>query len=312
MFTQFFLLFGLIAIGYIARSRGWINSESLDSLGDLLIYLIIPPMLLSSILSLEIEQEILSEFIWMSLYSLGFFVVYFLLAKLYIRLFKVPFDYKETMEVSFVIPNNGFMGFPIALAFFGYKGLLFMVANNMVMNITLFTYGVYLIKRSNGINIKESISGAMKQILNPSIIAIAIGLLLGVSGLQNYLPVPVEKLITILGELATPLSMMYIGATLFGSSLKELIRDKMIVKATIARALLLPIATLILLNIFHIAELMGKILFVVSVFPCAAVVPILVAEYGKHVETSVRMVLFSTILSLLTMPIGVYLTSILW
>ncbi len=138
MFTQFFLLFSLIAIGYIASRKGWISSGSLDSLGDLLIYIIIPPMLLSSILSLNIEQEILNEFLWMSLYSFGFFVVYFILAKIYIRLFKIPSNHIETMEVSFVIPNNGFMGFPIALAFFGYKGLLFMVANNMVMNIMLF------------------------------------------------------------------------------------------------------------------------------------------------------------------------------
>jgi predicted permease len=312
MFTQFFLLFSLIAIGYIASRKGWISSGSLDSLGDLLIYIIIPPMLLSSILSLNIEQEILNEFLWMSLYSFGFFVVYFILAKIYIRLYKVPSNYIETMEVSFVIPNNGFMGFPIALAFFGYKGLLFMVANNMVMNIMLFTYGIYLIKRSNNKDVKISILDAIKQILNPNIIAIIVGLVLGISGLQKYVPLPVEKLIIILGELATPLSMIYIGATLFGSSFNELISDRMIVKATIARALVLPIATLVLLNIFDISVLMGKILFVVSVFPCAAVVPILVAEYGKEVDTSVRMVLFSTILSLLTMPLGVYLTSILW
>ena len=37
-------------------------------------------------------------------------------------------------EFSMASPNNGFMGFPVAMIFFGETGLLLMLAHNAAMN----------------------------------------------------------------------------------------------------------------------------------------------------------------------------------
>jgi predicted permease len=138
-------------------------------------------------------------------------------------------------------------------------------------------------------------------------VAIFIGLAIGIAGINSYIPDAVAKLIEILGSLATPLSMLYIGATLYNSSFSSLFRNRLILGVSITRLTLFAAATFAIVWLLPIPSLMKQISLLVITLPSAAVVPVMTGQYGIGVEESTKIVVLSTLLSLVITPLGVYI-----
>ena len=130
MFAPFFVLFGLMAVGYLCRKFDSIDDVKNDGLGSM-------------------------------------------------------------VQLSMLTSNNGFMGFPITMAFFGQQGLFLMVANNLAMGIVVWSYGLFILKRTKRIfegdeNVeKSSVSESLRQIFNNTVVAIFIGLAIGIAGINS-------------------------------------------------------------------------------------------------------------------------------
>ncbi|HOA42974.1 MAG TPA: AEC family transporter [Bacillota bacterium] len=313
MFAPFFVLFGLMAVGYLCRKFDLIDDVKNDGLGSILVHIALPALLLSSMIQTEIQGKLLVEFLTMTLLSVAFYFLYALFAIIYIKLAKVPQRLGSMVQLSMLTSNNGFMGFPITMAFFGQQGLFLMVANNLAMGIVVWSYGLFILKRTKRIfegdeNVeKSSVSESLRQIFNNTVVAIFIGLAIGIAGINSYIPDAVAKLIEILGSLATPLSMLYIGATLYNSSFSSLFRNRLILGVSITRLTLFAAATFAIVWLLPIPSLMKQISLLVITLPSAAVVPVMTGQYGIGVEESTKIVVLSTLLSLVITPLGVYI-----
>lgn len=307
MFTQFFIFFALMGIGYFARKKKWLDESSIKGMGNLLINITIPALLLASIFALDISGGLLSEFASMSLFSAIFFALNAFLAAGYVRIANVPSKQRGIVQVFMATTNNGFIGLPISAVFFGEKGLFLMIANNLIMNIILFTYGVILVGFKPE---KRSFLTPLKRIANPGVLSIIIGLFFGVTGLVKWIPEAVIILSNSLGDIATPLSMIYIGATLHGSAPSSLFRNRLVLQAGLVRCTVLPVITYCILSLVPIPSLMSKIIFLVTMLPTAAILPVISSQYGQVSTEPTRFVLSSTLMSLLTMPLGVFLATI--
>lgn len=191
-----------------------------------------------------------------------------------------------------------------------------MIANNLIMNIILFSYGVILVRTKPTRKEEEAIHrlinffAPLKAVVNPGVVSILVGLILNVFSLIQWIPEAVITLTESLGGLATPLSMIHIGAILHSSSPSSLFRDRLVLESGLVRCSLLPLITYFILLFTNIPSLMSKIIFLATMLPTAAIIPVIVSQYGQGEEESTKFVLFSTLLSLATMPLGVYLASI--
>lgn len=316
MFTQFFIFFALMGIGYFARKKKWLDEASIKGMGNLLINITIPALLLSSIFALDISGGLLYEFASMSLFSAIFFALNALLAAIYVKIVNVPFEKRGIVQVFMATTNNGFIGLPISAVFFGEKGLFLMIANNLIMNIILFTYGVILVGfkpekgKTETIYRVVSFLAPLKKIANPGVLSILIGLTLGMTDLVQWMPEAVIILSKSLGDIATPLSMIYIGATLHGSAPSSLFRNRLVLQAGLVRCTALPAITYFILRLVTIPSLMCKIIFLVTMLPTAAILPVIVSQYGQVSKDPTRFVLLSTLMSLFTMPLGVFLATV--
>lgn len=313
MFAPFFVLFGLMAIGYFSKKLNWLDDSKNEGIGNILVNVAFPCLLVSSMIEIEIQGTVLFEFIEAALASAIFYGLYALLALLYIRIAKIPKKLGSMVQLSMLTSNNGFMGLPITLAFFGKPGLIPMIANNMTMGIIVFSYGVYVLKRSKikyeGGEKQErnTIRNFFQQLFTPMMAGIFVGLFIGIFRLNSFIPDALVQLISILGGLATPLSMMYIGATLYNSSFSSLFKNPLVLGVSITRLTVFAAFTFALLYFLPIASLMKQILFLVITLPSASVVPVVTAQYGTGSEESVNIVVLSTLLSLGITPLGVYL-----
>lgn len=313
MTTPFILLFGLMAIGFFAGRFSLITEEMNRGLSNILVYLAMPGLLVSSILKLNLEGSMIREFLVMTVMSILFFWLFSLLAIPYMKLTKTPEPLRAMVQLSMLSSNNGFMGFPIAVAFFGHQGLFFMVANNLAMSIVLWTTGVWLLKRCKSreehasVLPKTGFRETLHQILNPNVISIFVGLALGIAGADAWVPSSIDALLTMVGGLATPLSMIYIGVTLSSTHPAALLKDRFVVGVAATRATIFLLIALAIVFALPIPALMKQILLLACALPSAAIVPIMTAIYGSGKEEATRIVVFSTILSLVSAPAGVAL-----
>lgn len=304
-----------MGIGAISMKYQWLNDASLDGLVNLLVRIAMPALLIHSILSLEIENAVLYEFVFMVLISFGGYFLFGALATAYTTVRKLPSKYKHMVQVSMLSSNNGFMGFPITVAFFGEHGLLYMLANNLVMNMVLFSYGVHKIQlgkeeKEDGTSppsFGTTVLVFLKRMLNPNIVAIFIGLAIGIFGLLDYVPEAIMRLLASVGNMATPLSMIYIGASLYGSHFVQLLRDRLVLEASLVRLLLLPLVLIGLLLLLPLPSLVEQIMILYGTLPTATVVSVLASEYGNERDKAPKIVLVSTLLSLGITPLGVWL-----
>lgn len=310
MFAQFFVLFSIMGVGFLGGRLGGIDEKGNNGIGWLLMQVAMPALLLNSIFSLEIGGGVLADFFLMALISIGWFLLFALLSRGYAVWRRLPIGFGNMTEVSMLSTNNGFMGFPIALAFFGEKGLFFMVAHNLIMNVVLFSYGVYKLRRAGeSTEIKKRHPFfVIMEIMNINVVAIFLGLALSLTGIVEYMPDAVMSLVSLLSGLATPLSMIYIGATLAGSRGLALSHDHKVVAASVVRLSLYPALILGLCVVLPIPPMMSQILVLAAVLPTAAIVPVMTGTYAnEQKEEATKIVLFSTVISLVTTPLGVFL-----
>ncbi len=313
MITPFFVLFGLMGIGYLSRRQNWLDDDKNEGLGNILVHIALPCLFLSSMITNDIQGKVLVEFLTMTVLSIAFYFFYGFLALFYVKFAHIPKKYDSMVRLSMLSSNNGFMGFPITLAFFGQPGVILMVANNLAMAVVLWSYGLYILKRTKRRfegeeNVeKTSVSESLKQIFNNNVIALILGLMISVAGLNSYIPDALIRLLTILGGLCTPLSMIYIGVTLYSSSLLSLFRSPMILGASIIRLTVFAAVTFGILMLLPVSSLIRQISLLVITLPSAAIVPVMTGKYGIGGEEAAKIVAMSTILSLVITPLGVYL-----
>ena len=56
MYGQFFLLFGLIVVGYYCNKKGWLDRETNKNMGAMVMHVTIPALIVSTIANIEITD----------------------------------------------------------------------------------------------------------------------------------------------------------------------------------------------------------------------------------------------------------------
>ncbi len=188
MYGQFFVLFALVFTGYILRKVQVINHGMADGLHSFISYFAFPCLLVYKIGTLEITSGLAMNLLVVTVLSCLSFVIYTLCAKLIAKALKYPPSVSTVAELSMSGPNNGFMGFPIALLFFGQEGLFLIMGHNIALNLYVFTYGLAALRSGRGkkkkITLKSAWIVTVRLLLNPNILAMFAGFVICFGGIS--------------------------------------------------------------------------------------------------------------------------------
>lgn len=107
-----------------------------------------------------------------------------------------------------------------------------------------------------------------------------------------------------LGNLTTPLAMLILGATIASMPVKELFDDWRIYVFTLFRLGVIPLAVMAVLRALNLTtpEITG-IMIVLAAMPVATNTTMLAIEYGGNLHLASKGIFFSTILSVITIPV---------
>ena len=179
MYGKYLVLFAILFTGWFLRKIDFIDDKMNHSMNKLIVYFAYPCLIVHNIGNLEMSSGVIRNFLITFIICLVAFYAYGLICKGYARLRHIPEKETGVVEFAMSAPNDGFMGFPVALIFFGDTGMLLMIAHNAAMNFFAFTYGIALLKKHDGRNqkfrVRNVTRAALKLLLNPNILALFIG-----------------------------------------------------------------------------------------------------------------------------------------
>ena len=186
MFGQFFVLFAMVGVGCLCSRRGWITQEVNTGLGSLVMQVTCPALLFVTISGNDIAPGRLPVYFGVAAAQYGAMLLGGRLMRLFCRDRGYSAGELGMLECSLATVNNGFIGLPVAMLFFGQVAALYMSAAFFGVHLYLWTYGIYALQGKGG---ALSWKAMARKIVNPNCMMVFLGLLFSLTGWAGYLPV---------------------------------------------------------------------------------------------------------------------------
>lgn len=292
---QVIILFLIIFIGVYSRKRNFINREINNGLSKLLINVTLPLMVFNSFTS-KINHAAILNAEKIFIYALIVHLLIMIFSKL--AYMKVSKEKRGVAKFVTLFSNSGFMGYPILNGLYGDTGVFYCAIFGIVFNVFMFTYGVFVLKEDKEKGILKQL---IKIISNPVIISMVLGMLAIIFNIK--LPFVASSVISSVGAITSPLSMIIVGAMLADADLKSSISGKFVYVLSFIRLIFMPLFCYIILKLLGAPTLILDIIVLLEAMPAASNVAILAIEYGGDKLLSVKTIFVSTVLSMLSIPI---------
>lgn len=285
-------MLSLIIIGAVIRRLGIISKEGQKNINDLVIYLVLPCNIVKSFM-IAFDRDLLRQFGIVFVLSIAVQVVSVILGKiLYGR--REP-GHRMSLQYGLICSNAGFLGNPLAEGVFGSIGLAMASVFLIPMRIMMWSSGIAIYTQST--DWKATIK---KVVTHPCIIACFAGLLLMLT--QWTPPGLITNTIGTIGQCNTALSMMVIGMILAEIDWKTFL-DSDVLRYSVLRLLLMPAGIYLLCLAFQLPKLATGVTVLLTAMPAGATTSILASKYGCDEQFATRLVVVSTVISMVTIPI---------
>lgn len=291
----------LLLIGGILQRKFQFN---LKALSHLITFCFMPAAVFMNIYETSVKMNVLID--------IGLFIVLFIgsqmvISSLVAKLLKLERQEAAVFKNSIVLINSGNYGIPVAQMIFVSNpvGVAIQVIMVIFQNLTTYTYGLY-----NLISATKSGLQIIKDLLKlPIIYALIVGAIL------NYLDIKLPTTIRIPIEYIAggfvAVALITLGAQLSQIKIRTMF-NKIIYISCFMRLLLGPTIALGVILLLGIDGEIAKSLFIASSFPTSRNSSSLALEYDIDSDTAAQMVLFSTIISCLTVTFVIYISSLLF
>lgn len=290
-------LFFLLVLGYFLHKKKILDTHIDDGISSLIVNATNPALILSSLGSTGASTK--GDVLRLVLFGVGFYILLLVLAFVMVRLFRIHSGKRSTAQLLLIFSNTGFMAIPVLQTIYGDIAVFYCSILNLPFNFLIYSYGVYLLTKDTGAAAGHKIS--LRQLINPGMIASVLALILYFSGL--HLPAVAQDTLSFLGNVTPPLSMLLLGSVLADYPLSSMFQDARLNLMLVVKLLVLPaLAYLLSVLVFTDSVIIG-INTLTFAMPCAAMTVMLCKEYKGDAQTASVGVVFSTVLSLITIPI---------
>lgn len=286
---QVISLFFMIVTGLLCRKTRMLTDESIRGVTQLTVNVALPALCISK-LQLDFSPDILSGIILSFVAATALMILFLGVALLVFR--KKSPQRRAVLAHLFAFANCGFMGYPMILSI-NPDYLIYAIAFNASFNLLCWTLGCMLYQKGSADTWKRAL-------LNPAVLASTLGIALFC--LKIRLPHVVVSTLDTLGSLTTPLSMLLIGTRVAGLHLRDF-REMDYHIGAFMRLIVGPLLSALLLTPFHLPEPVFITCVLIMAMPGASVSAMQAELYGGDNVFAARVVAYSTLLSLVTIPI---------
>lgn len=281
-----------LIMGFALLRLGVISTAGSRDFAGLLVKVIIPAVIVQSFCT-DFSWHRLQELVQSTLAAVLLLGASILLAHLIYQ--KAPLE-----NFSAAFSNAGFMGIPLVRAVLGAEAVFYIVPFVALLNLLQWTYGVDVICRNTT---KQTPWQLCRKLLwNPPMVAIGVGFVIFVSGFGSSLPSVLSTTLQGVCSLNAPLAMMILGVYLANEKITMLFRLPALYGVCAVRLILIPLVSLAIVCCLPLPHEIGQAVLLCAAAPVGANVAVYAQLYGRDHTHASKMVVLSTILSLLTLP----------
>ena len=212
----------------------------------------------------------------------------------------ILFQKKPVDNFGAAFSNAGFMGIPLISATVGESAVVYAAGMIAILNALQWTYGQMILSGD-----RKAVS--FKEISrSPVVIALVIGLCI------FLLRIPVPSIIFssmgTIAQLNAPIAMIILGIYLGRVELMEILRDRSAWWCSLVRLVVIPVITVFILKTMFGGNLeVGQALLISAIAPVGSNVAVYAQKLNQDYGYAVKIVCLSTLLSILTIPVIMYL-----
>ncbi|ESA34771.1 transporter [Leptolyngbya sp. Heron Island J] len=292
------LISAVLPIALVALVGVWVGYRfalERQTLARLSIYALVPALVLHSLaqttLALGNAIAILTAFILHT-------SLLYLLAIILGGFFKFSSDQKKSLIATTIFANVGNMGLPFVLFSLGEAGLERAIV--YLVGSSLMTASVFpIVLKGEGI-----LKGLRYTACLPVLWAAIAGITL--QSTHTTLPLPIERGVTLLSEGAIPVALLMLGIQL---SETPFVFGRYELMGAGLRLIVSPLLAFNVANLVGLSDIDRQVVILQAAMPVAVNSLIWVTELGGDTVRVARTIVVSTLLSLGTLPIVLWLSS---
>ena len=290
----------IVALGYVFGKKGYIHSGNKGLMTKLIINAGMPALVVSNILG-ELELSSLERPLLLFIIPILSMLTTLAIGLLLAAVMRPSPVRRGGFVVMCAFSNSIFVGLPMNRGLFGDAAIPYVMIFYMVNTTFFWTVGNYLINKSGEAahgDLKISFGKLIKKLLSPPLIAlfITIPLLLlqtylngkpafmqGFAGSAAYpyitlVQSSIVKMCGYVGNLVTPVALLYIGAVLYEYGFKSLKPDRLMWKAMGVRFIIAPATMLGLCCLFGLTGVPTGVMTVEAAMPVMSQAVVLAAS----------------------------------
>lgn len=301
-FNQIAVFFLVIVFGLLVKKLKFVSDNFQSEISRFIINVSLPAFIITSV-SKSVSIEMINDIGKLLLIFIILFAVVIFSSYVLTKLFKIEGMDRDVFQFAMIFPNAAFIGFPIIKAVYGNVGVVYAAVFNLVFNILVWSFGVYLMKRNCDEDAKDedmTFLLRVKSILNPALIALFLGF--GISILSIEIPGLLNDTLKMVGDTTSPLSMMSIGFILAGVHFKELTGSYKIYVFSFIKLTVFPIVCYLILKNFITNEMLG-VAVLLTAMPTGVLTAIIASRYNNNSILASKLVLLTTLMSIVTLPL---------
>ncbi len=294
----------MIAIGYILRKRHWFHHTFSENVSKLITNVALPCSIFYSVLK-YLDMNVLKELSNRLIFTFASVIIGYVTAYIVIKIFKIRRGRRGVFYNAVVNANTIFIGLPLNMALFGEQASKYYLMYYITNTISIWTLG-YILLENDSTEEKESKGGFNpKKLLSPPLIAFVAAFIVLVLGIS--IPKPLVETTKYLGNIVTPLALLYIGIVLADAGLHSINFDLDTILALLGRFVFSSIVMVALLKVtgqfMQLDSLEIKTFVIQSAAPVFAALPILTNQTEGDIEYATNVVTTSTILFVVVIPV---------
>lgn len=299
------VLFCCILIGFVLNKKRLLPENGHTVLSKLENYVLVPALTMNTFMNYCTVDSLKSQWKSVLLCAVAVLVAIGIAYLLAGRFEKDAYN-KNIYRYAITFGNFGFMGNAIVPAILGEDMLYPYMLFTLPLNMAVYTWGLTIMVPRG-----ESKTNPLKNLLNPVVVGMLIGILLGLTGATKYLPAFATTTISNLSACMGPLAMVLTGFVIGGYNVKSLLMKKRVYVVTGLRLFVLPALFIALLWLLGADKTTLALCLFAFATPLGMNTVVFPAAYGGDTTTGASMAMISHTLCVITIPIMYTLFSLI-
>ncbi|NLH02278.1 MAG: AEC family transporter [Clostridiales bacterium] len=290
----------LIAVGFVVWRRGFVDENFDESLTSFILNFALPCMIIKSF-SAEYSPEQMKNCAILLVLSIILLAFWYGMGQIVYRVYKGHTG--RILRFGTMFTNFSFVGIPVVEALYGQTGLLYFVVFIVPIRMVYYSAAKPLLSPPGVTPEQKTFWQNLKGWLSPPVAAVFIGLIMYITGFS--FPPAIDKTISGIGAVSSPMGMILCGITLGKNNVKSLLKLKYL-RMPVLRNLILPAITIFIMYFLPVDPLVAKIVVIYSALPVASLLAAFTIQYDPDPEArleSAGSVFFSILACAVTIPL---------